>query len=119
MQSVTNSLTLTDLNCDFIFSIISEEFGFMGVLIVSFFFLMIIWKCFKIARKTDDLFGKFLAFGISFGIAFQAVLNLMVVVGLIPVTGVTLPFLSYGGSSLLITLCSMGIILNISQYQTK
>ena len=110
---------LPEPQTDFIFSIISEEFGFMGVLIVSFFFLMIIWKCFKIARKTDDLFGKFLAFGISFGIAFQAVLNLMVVVGLIPVTGVTLPFLSYGGSSLLITLCSMGIILNISQYQTK
>ena len=66
----------------------------MVVLIVSFFFLMIIWKCFKITRKTDDLFGKFLAFGISFGIAFQAVLNLMMVVGLIPVTGVTLSFLA-------------------------
>ena len=60
--------------------------------------------------------GKYLSFGIIFGFAFQTLLNLMVVVGLIPVTGVTLPFLSYGGSSLLITLCSMGIILNISRY---
>ena len=106
---------LPEPQTDFIFSIISEEFGFMGVLIVTLFFLLIILRCFNIARKSDDLFAKFLAFGISFGLAFQAVLNLMVVVGLIPVTGVTLPFLSYGGSSLLITLCSMGIILNISR----
>ena len=80
-------------------------------------FLVIIIRGFKIARKSDELFGKYLAFGITFQIAFQAILNLMVVVGLIPVTGVTLPFLSYGGSSLLITLCSIGILLNISRYQ--
>ena len=108
---------LPEPQTDFIFSIISEEFGFMGVLIVSSLFLIIILKSFKIARKSKEPFGKFLAFGISFGISFQALLNLMVVVGLIPVTGVTLPFLSYGGSSLLITLCSMGIILNISRFQ--
>ena len=72
---------------------------------------------FKIAKNSKDLFGKYLAFGITFQIAFQTVLNLMVVVGLIPVTGVTLPFLSYGGSSLLITLCEIGIILNISRYE--
>ena len=102
---------------DFIFSIISEEFGFMGVLIVTSLFLTIILRGFKIAKNCNDLFGKYLAFGITFQIAFQAILNLMVVVGLIPVTGVTLPFLSYGGSSLLITLCEMGILLNISRYQ--
>lgn len=108
---------LPEPQTDFIFSIISEEFGFMGVVIVASLFLTIIIRGFLIARKCPDLFGKYLAFGITFGIAFQASLNLMVVVGLIPVTGVTLPFLSYGGSSLLITLCSMGILLNISQYQ--
>ena len=107
---------LPEPQTDFIFSIISEEFGFMGVIIVTTLFLTIIIKGFKIARNCPDLFGKYLAFGITFGIAFQASLNLMVVVGLIPVTGVTLPFLSYGGSSLLITLMSMGILLNISQY---
>ena len=96
-----------------------EEFGFMGVLIVSTLFLLIIIRGFKISRKCNDLFGKYLSFGITFGLAFQACLNLMVVVGLIPVTGVTLPFLSYGGSSLLITLCSMGILLNISKYVEK
>ena len=108
---------LPEPQTDFIFSIISEEFGFMGVLIVTSLFLIVIIRGFKIARKSDELFGKYLAFGITFQIAFQAILNLMVVVGLIPVTGVTLPFLSYGGSSLLITLCSIGILLNISRYQ--
>ena len=102
---------LPEPQTDFIFSIISEEFGFSGL------FLIIIIEGLKIARKSNDLFGKYLAFGIIFQIAFQAILNLMVVVGLIPVTGVTLPFLSYGGSSLLITLCSIGILLNISRYQ--
>lgn len=86
----------------------------MGVLLVTTLFLMIIISGFKIAMKCEDSFGKYLAFGITFGLSFQTMLNLMVVVGLIPVTGVTLPFLSYGGSSLLITMCSMGILLNIS-----
>ena len=109
---------LPEPQTDFIFSIIAEEFGFMGILIVATLFLIIIYKGFKIARNSNDLFSKYLAFGITFELAFQAMLNLMVVVGLIPVTGVTLPFLSYGGSSLLITLCGMGILLNISKSST-
>ena len=107
---------LPEPQTDFIFSIISEEFGFVGVLIVSFLFITIIYTSIKIALKCNNLFGKYLAFGIVFELGFQALLNLMVVVGLVPVTGVTLPFLSYGGSSLLITLLSMGIILNISRH---
>lgn len=114
-NSIQKHFYLPEPQTDFIFSIISEEFGFMGVLIVSFLFITIIVEGFKIAMKCEDLFGKYLAFGIVFGLAFQTLLNLMVVVGLIPVTGVTLPFLSYGGSSLLITLCSMGILLNIKK----
>lgn len=108
---------LPEPQTDFIFSIISEEFGFLGIIIVALLFLVIIIRGFRIARNCSDMFGKYLTFGIIFQIAFQTILNLMVVVGLIPVTGVTLPFLSYGGSSLLITLCSMGIILNISRNQ--
>lgn len=107
---------LPEPQTDFIFSIISEEFGFMGVLIVSTLFAYIIYQTIKIALKCEDLFGKYLAFGIIFMLAFQTVLNLSVVIGLVPVTGVTLPFLSYGGSSLLITLASIGIILNISRH---
>ena len=113
-SSVQKHFYLPEPQTDFIFSIISEEFGFMGVLIVATLFITMIVSGFKIAMKTEDLFGKYLSFGITFGLAFQAILNLMVVVGLIPVTGVTLPFLSYGGSSLLITMFSMGILLNIS-----
>ena len=87
---------LPEPQTDFIFSIISEEFGFVGILIVSILFLIIIYSGFKISTRSNDLFGKYLSFGITFQLAFQAILNLMVVVGLIPVTGVTLPFLSYG-----------------------
>lgn len=108
---------LPEPQTDFIFSIISEEFGFLGIVIVVILFLTIIITGFKISKNCKDLFGKYLSFGIMFQLSFQALLNLMVVVGLIPVTGVTLPFLSYGGSSLLITLCSIGVILNISRYE--
>ena len=78
---------LPEPQTDFIFSIISEEFGFMGILIVALLFIIIIYTGFKISKRSNDLFGKYLAFGITFQIAFQCILNLMVVVGLIPVTG--------------------------------
>ena len=116
-NSIQKHFYLPEPQTDFIFSIISEEFGFLGVLIVSILFIIIIVSCFKIAIRCNNLFGKYLAFGLTFQLSFQTLLNLMVVIGLIPVTGVTLPFLSYGGSSLLITLFSMGIILSISRYQ--
>ena len=106
---------LPEPQTDFIFSIISEEFGILGIVIVAGFFIFILYRGIKIALNCEDAFGKYLAFGMIFQILIQTVMNLMVVVGLIPVTGVTLPFLSYGGSSLLITLCSMGILLNISR----
>jgi len=105
---------LPEPQTDFIFSIISEEFGFLGVLIVTSFFFFIFYRSVKIALNKNELFEKLLAFGLSIGILIQAMLNLSVVIGLIPVTGVTLPFLSYGGSSLLVSMASIGIILNIS-----
>lgn len=106
---------LPEPQTDFIFSIISEEFGFLGVLIVVSFFFFLFYRSLKISMRTEDAFGKYLSFGLAFGILIQAVLNLCVVVGLIPVTGVTLPFLSYGGSSLLVSMASIGIILNVSR----
>lgn len=106
---------LPEPQTDFIFSIISEELGFLGVLVVCLVFAYIFYRIVHIALKTIDLFPKFLCFGLAFGIILQAILNLMVVVGLIPVTGVTLPFLSYGGSSLLVSMASIGIVLNISR----
>lgn len=116
-NSIQKHFYLPEPQTDFIFAIISEELGFLGVLIVSALFLTIIYRGMKRSLNAKDLFSKYLSFGITFSLAFQALLNLMVVVSLIPITGVTLPFLSYGGSSLLITLCSMGILLNISRYQ--
>lgn len=119
MKSRQKSFYLPEPQTDFIFSIISEEFGFLGVLIVTFFFGFIFYQCIKISMKQTDLFAKYLSFGLSFGLIIQALLNLMVVVGLIPVTGVTLPFLSYGGSSLLVSMSSIGIILNINNSLKK
>lgn len=116
-NSIQKHFYLPEPQTDFIFSIISEELGFMGIIIISIFFITLFYNCLKISMKCQDLFGKYLSFGITFGLIFQTVLNLCVVVGLIPVTGVTLPFFSYGGSSLLITMISIGIILNISRYE--
>ena len=86
-NSIQKHFYLPEPQTDFIFSVISEEFGFAGVSIVSLLFITIIYRGFKISMNCEDKFGKFLAFGITFGLAFQALLNLMVVVGLIPVTG--------------------------------
>ena len=115
MKSRQKYFYLPEPQTDFIFSIISEEFGFLGVLIVTSFFFLIFYTSMRIFFRTNDLFGKYLVFGLSFGIILQALLNLSVVVGLVPVTGVTLPFLSYGGSSLLVSMTSIGIIINIAK----
>ena len=96
-NSVQKHFYLPEPQTDFIFSIISEEFGYLGILIIVILFLTIIITCFNISQKCNNLFGKYLSFGITFQMSFQALLNLMVVVGLIPVTGVTLPFLSFIG----------------------
>lgn len=116
-NSIQKHFYLPEPQTDFIFSIISEEFGFVGVLIVTLIYLTIFYEIIKVSLRQTDMFKKYLSFGLGFSIIFQAFLNLAVVTGLIPVTGVTLPFLSYGGSSLLISLCSIGIILNIARYQ--
>ncbi len=115
LKSHQKHFYLPEPQTDFIFSIISEEFGFLGVLLVTGLFFLIFYRCIKISLNLEDSFGKYLSFGLSFGILIQAILNLCVVIGLIPVTGVTLPFLSYGGSSLLVSMASIGIILNISR----
>ena len=106
---------LPEPQTDFIFSIISEELGILGVIIVVSLFIILLYCSIKISLKTEDKFSKYLSFGLTFQMIVQTILNLSVVIGLIPVTGVTLPFLSYGGSSLLISSISIGIILSISK----
>ena len=106
---------LPEPQTDFIFSIICEEFGVVGALVIALLFFFLLYRGLKTALNSKDLFAKYLCFGLIFQMIFQAIMNLAVVIGLIPVTGVTLPFLSYGGSSLLTSLLSIGIILNISK----
>ena len=106
---------LPEPQTDFIFSIISEEFGVVGAFIICGLFFIVLYRGIKIALHAENHFAKYLSFGMVFQMIFQAIMNLAVVVGLIPVTGVTLPFLSYGGSSLLISLISVGILLNIAK----
>ena len=110
---------LPEPQTDFIFSIISEEFGVFGVIIVVSLFAFMLYRSIKISLNCEDSFTKYLSFGLIFQIIVQTILNLSVVIGLIPVTGVTLPFLSYGGSSLLISSISIGIILGISKENNK
>ena len=114
-SSIQKHFYLPEPQTDFIFSIITEEFGIVGAIIVVGLFIIILYRGIKISLNAKDNFSKYLAFGMTFQIIFQAILNLMVVSGIIPVTGVTLPFLSYGGSSLLVSMTSIGIILNISR----
>lgn len=114
-NSVQKHFYLPEPQTDFIFSIIAEEFGVVGAFIVVGLFSIILWRGIKIATNTKDTFSKYLSFGMIFQMIFQALMNLMVVIGMIPVTGVTLPFLSYGGSSLLISMISIGILLNIAR----
>lgn len=118
-KSVQKQFYLPEPQTDFIFSIISEELGILGGIIVLSLFIFIIYRIIKNSLKTNNLFAKYLSFGIVFQLSIQIILNLGVVTCLFPITGVTLPFLSYGGSSLLITYISIGIILNISKNNSK
>ncbi|OEF99526.1 stage V sporulation protein E [Vulcanibacillus modesticaldus] len=109
-------LYVPEPHTDFIFSILAEELGFIGGTTVLLLFLILLWRGFRIAITAPDLFGSFLAVGIIGMIAIQVIINIGVVTGLFPVTGITLPLLSSGGSSLTLTLTSIGILLNISRY---
>ena len=115
LNSRQKNFYLPEPQTHFIFSIIAEEFGIVGALVVLSLFALLLTCCIKITLKQEDKFAKYLCFGLTFQLIVQVIMNLSVVIGLIPVTGVTLPFLSYGGSSLLTSLIGIGIILNISK----
>lgn len=104
---------------DFILSIVGEELGLLGVLLILILFSLLCWKGFQIALKAADPFGFMLAAGITFALVFQGAVNFGVTVGVLPVTGLTLPFVSYGGTSLIVSLAMIGILLNISRRTTE
>lgn len=115
-QSRQKFFYLPEPQTDFIFSILAEETGFLGGAFVLLLFCIMLWRGIRIASHAPDAFGSYLAVGIVGMLVIQVVINVSVVTGLMPVTGITLPFLSYGGSSLTLMLGSVGILLNISRY---
>ena len=115
-QSRQKFFYLPEPQTDFIFAILAEELGFIGGMFVLFLFCLLLWRGIRIAIGAPDLFGSLLAVGIIGMLAIQVIINIGVVTGLMPVTGITLPLISYGGSSLTLMLVSVGILLNISRY---
>lgn len=114
-QSRQKTLYMPEPHNDFIFSIIGEELGLIGCLCIIFLFVFFVWRGIKVAMKAKDSYGTLLAIGITSIIAVQAIINIAVVTGSMPVTGVPMPFISYGGTSLVINMMAMGILLNISR----
>lgn len=110
-----------DAHTDFILSVIGEEFGLVGVIFIMLLFAMVAWRGATVAWRASSLFGCFLAFGLTAMIVEPALINMMVVMGLLPTKGLVLPFLSYGGSALVVYMTAAGILLNVSSkmYRTR
>jgi cell division protein FtsW len=104
---------LPEPHTDFIFSVIGEELGLVGVVIILGLYGVILWRGIGIARNASDTYGSFLALGLTVGILLQVCVNMAVALGLLPTKGLTLPFLSYGGTSLLVNMAAIGILMNI------
>jgi cell division protein FtsW len=119
MEGQQKLLFLPEPHNDFIFSVIAEELGFIGATVILLCFCVIAWRGMRTALRAPDRFGAFLALGLTTMVAFQALFNISVVLGLLPTKGIPLPFVSYGGSSLLINLIGMGILLNVSQHASN
>lgn len=118
-KSVQKYMYIPEAHNDFIFAILCEELGLLGALLVLVLFGLFIWRGITIALKAQDMFGSLVAIGITTMIGIQAIFSIAVVSSSMPVTGVPLPFFSYGGTALLMLLGSVGILLNISRHTTK
>ena len=116
MNGVQKLFYLPEPHTDFIYSVISEELGLVGATAVVACFCVITWRGLRVSLRAPDSFGAFLALGLTTMVAVQALVNISVVLGLMPTKGIPLPFVSAGGSSLLINLVGMGILLNVSQH---
>ena len=101
---------------DFIFTIVCEELGFVGALLVIGLFIAFVWRGFYIARHCPDKFSALTVYGLTFKVALQVILNIAVVTNSMPNTGIALPFFSYGGTSLMLQIFEVGIVLSISRY---
>jgi cell division protein FtsW len=119
MGGVQKLFYLPEPHNDFIYSVIAEELGLLGATVLLACFCIVTWRGLRTALRAPDRFGAFLAIGLTTMVAFQAFFNISVVLGLLPTKGIPLPFVSYGGSSLLINLVGMGILLNVSQHASS
>ena len=115
MEGKQKLFYLPEPHTDFIFAVTAEELGLLGSLIVVSLFIVFLWRGIRTSARTPDMFGRFLAVGITSMIVVQAFINISVVLGLMPTKGIPLPFVSYGGTSLLCALASVGVLLNISK----
>ena len=118
-ESIQKYSYLPETHTDFIFAIIGEELGFIAGSILMLVYYIIFYRAVQISKKSNDIFGIMLSIGFGLSITIYAFINIGVVIGVIPVTGVPLPFISYGGSSLIINLMMIAILLNISKAQRK
>jgi cell division protein FtsW len=118
MESKQKLFYLPEAHTDFIYAVISEELGFLGALLVLGLFAMYGWRGLRAAFNAPDNFGRLLATGITTLVLSQALINFAVVLGMVPTKGIPLPFVSYGGSSLLVMLLATGVLLNVSQQAT-
>ena len=116
MEGKQKLFYLPEPHTDFIFSVISEEVGLLGAIAVVLLFAIFLYRGVRVALGAPDQFGRFLATGITAMVVVQALFNISVVLGMLPTKGIPLPFISYGGTSLFITLASVGVLLNISQH---
>ncbi len=116
MNGVQKLFYLPEPHTDFIYAVVSEELGLIGASLVLLCFCVITWRGLRVAVRAPDTFGAFLALGLTTMVAVQAFINMSVVLGLMPTKGIPLPFVSSGGSSLLINLLGMGVLLNVSQH---
>lgn len=114
-QSRQKYLWVPEPHNDFIFSIVCEELGLLGAMVIILLFAFLVWRGFRIAMRAADKFGALLSLGLTFQVGLQAMLNIWVVTNTMPNTGISLPFFSYGGTSLLILLAEMGIVLSVSR----
>lgn len=118
-ESKQKYLYLSEPHNDFIFSVLAEELGFVGCLVVFLLFAIFIWRGVLVAMKAPDMFGSLVAIGITSLVGVQVIINVAVVTSSMPVTGMQLPFFSYGGTALFLLLCEMGVLLNISRASSK
>jgi cell division protein FtsW len=116
MEGKQKLFFLPEPQTDFIFAVIGEELGFIGALAVIGLFGIILWRGLRASASCSDEFGRLLAIGMTVLVVGQALVNMSVVLGLLPTKGIPLPLVSYGGSSLLVSLVAVGILLNISQH---